>query len=58
MEESRKLFVLLIEDNDDHAELIDFYLSEVCQESVETNRFSDGEQTMNFIKLDYQVFKS
>jgi CheY-like chemotaxis protein len=54
MEETKKLSVLLIEDNDDHAELVDFYINEVCQESVETKRFSDGEQVMNFIQ-NFQI---
>ncbi|XOF34696.1 MAG: response regulator [Candidatus Electrothrix sp. YB6] len=50
MEEIKKCSVLLIEDNDDHAELIDFYINEVCQETVETKRLPDGEQAMGFIQ--------
>ncbi len=40
-------YILLIEDDDDHAELAEFYITNCCDKDVV--RLSDGEQAMDYI---------
>ncbi|MBF0273712.1 MAG: response regulator [Nitrospinae bacterium] len=42
--------LLLIEDNDDHAEMTSYYLEEALQGEVNIHRLSDGEKAINFIR--------
>jgi len=41
--------ILLIEDNDTHAEITEFYIKEACEDAV-INRIVDGEKAVEYIR--------
>ncbi|MAY42299.1 MULTISPECIES: response regulator [unclassified Neptuniibacter] len=42
-------YILLVEDDDDHAELAEFHINNYCD--IEVVRLSDGEEAMSYIAL-------
>ena len=49
MSSERKKTILLVEDDDDHAEITEFYIKEYSPEFY-VNRLSDGHETLNYLK--------
>jgi len=49
MSSERKKTILLVEDDNDHAEIIEFYIKEYSPEFY-VNRLSDGYETLNYLK--------
>ena len=45
----RQLEIILIEDDKDHAEIIEFYLKDACKHAS-VKRLDDGEKTMRYLQ--------